>query len=210
MFHRKRNPCHVASHDPHVPLHTRASLSWYPRPLVVHASVVEVWSSLVPGHFCQTRDLTVLSLTRFLGPGPGPPWTVYISLVQVQTRSRWSLHILFIYLFKIKDGRLVWDGVAPMCSAYCGLPNEQQEHACSQDVEPLLCGPCVHNQHRWKQQHHPLRAVQPVLSQPPTSTHMPCTYLADDLTTPNPHACQRHGMAPDADRHATVTSPHSG
>ena len=54
----------------------------------------------------------VPSLTQFLGLGQGPPWTVYISLVPVQTGSRWSLHILFIYLFKIKDGELMWDGTS--------------------------------------------------------------------------------------------------
>ena len=51
-------------------------------------SVGEVQSGLVPGHFCWTGDWTVWSLTKFLGPGPGPPWTVYIGLVPVQTRSR--------------------------------------------------------------------------------------------------------------------------
>ena len=51
-------------------------------------SVGEVWSGPVPGHFCQTRDQTVQSLTKILGPGPGLPWTVYIGLVPVQTQSR--------------------------------------------------------------------------------------------------------------------------
>ena len=54
----------------------------------------------------------VPSLTQFLGPGPGPPRTVYIGLVPVQTGSRRSLHYLFNYLFKIEDGGLVWDGTA--------------------------------------------------------------------------------------------------
>ena len=70
-------------------------------------SVGEVWSGLVPGHFCRTGDLMVPSLTQFLGPGLGLPRTVYIGLVPVQTGSRWSLYILFIYLFKIEDGGLV-------------------------------------------------------------------------------------------------------
>ena len=82
------------------------------------ASVGKVQSSLVPGHFCQTGDQTVRSLTKILGLGLGPPWTVYIGLVLVQTQS---LHILFIYLFNFKDGGLVWDDVAPTCSAYYGL-----------------------------------------------------------------------------------------
>ena len=63
----------------------------------------------------------VPSLTQFLGLGPGPPRTIYIGLVPVQTGSRRSLHILFIYLFKIEDSGLMWDGVAPRCSAYRGL-----------------------------------------------------------------------------------------
>ena len=87
----------------------------------VEHSVGEVRSGPVPGHFCWTGDPTVPSLTQFLGPGPGPPRTIYIGLVPVQTGSRRSLHILFIYLFKIKDGGLVWDGTAPRCSAYRGL-----------------------------------------------------------------------------------------
>ena len=75
---------------------------------VSRSSVGEVQSGLVPGHFCRTGDPTVPSLTQFLGL----PWTVYIGLVLVQTGSRQSLHILFIYLFKIEDGGLVWDGTA--------------------------------------------------------------------------------------------------
>ena len=75
-------------------------------------SVGEVRSGPVPGHFCWTGDRTVQSLTKFLGPGPGLPWTVYIGLVPAQTRSRRSLHYLFIYLFKIEDGGLVWDSMA--------------------------------------------------------------------------------------------------
>ena len=35
-----------------------------------------------------------------------------MGLVPVQTGTRRSLHYLFIYLFKIEDGRLVWDSVA--------------------------------------------------------------------------------------------------
>ena len=42
-----------------------------------------------------------------LGLITGPDQT---SPTIVQTRSRQSLHILFIYLFKIEDGGLVWDG----------------------------------------------------------------------------------------------------
>ena len=63
----------------------------------------------------------VLSLTQFLGSGLGLPWTIYISLVPVQTGSRWSLHILFIYLFKIEDSTLVWDSMASSshCQAWC-------------------------------------------------------------------------------------------
>ena len=76
------------------------------------ASVGELPSGLVPGHFCWTRDPTVPSLTQFLGLGPGLPQTIYISLVLVQTGSRQSLHILFIYLSKIKDSGLMWDGMA--------------------------------------------------------------------------------------------------
>ena len=94
-------------------------LNLYPQ--YSRTSVGEVRSGLVPGHFCRTRDLTVPSLTQFLGLGPGPPQTIYIGLVLVQTGSRRSLHILFIYLFKIEDGRLVWDGAVPRCSAYRGL-----------------------------------------------------------------------------------------
>ena len=51
-----------------------------------------------------------------LGLGLGPPQTIYIGLVHT-----WSLHILFIHLFKIKDGGLMWDGTVPTCSVYCGL-----------------------------------------------------------------------------------------
>ena len=96
-------------------------------PSMVEPSVGEVRSGLVPGHFCQTGDPTVPSLTQFLGPGPGLPRTIYIGLVLVQTQSRQSLHILFIYLFKIEDGGLVWDGVASssrrraQCTAHDGI-----------------------------------------------------------------------------------------
>ena len=85
-----------------------------------HNSVGEVRSGPVPGQFCRTGDRTVRSLTKILGPGlgPGPSQTVYIGLVPVQT---WSLHLLFIYLFNIEDGGLMWDGTAPTCSAYRGL-----------------------------------------------------------------------------------------
>ena len=55
---------------------------------------------------------------KIFGTGTGTIQTIYISLVPVQTQS---LHILFIYLFKIEDGGLVWDGAAPTCSAYRGL-----------------------------------------------------------------------------------------
>ena len=81
-------------------------------------SVGEVRSGPIPVHFCWTGDQTVQSLTKFLGPGLGLPRTIYIGLDPVQTRS---LHILFIYLFKIEDGRLVWDSAVPTCSAYRGL-----------------------------------------------------------------------------------------
>ena len=50
--------------------------------------VGEVWSGPVLGHFGQTGDQTVQSLTKYLGLGLGPPGTVYIGLVLVQTRSR--------------------------------------------------------------------------------------------------------------------------
>ena len=66
------------------------------------ASVGEVRSGPVPGHFCQTGDPTIPSLTQFLGPGPGLPRTVYIGLVPVQTGSRWSLHYLFIYYSRLR------------------------------------------------------------------------------------------------------------
>ena len=64
-----------------------------------HGSDGEVQSGLVPSHFCQTGDWTVLSLTKILGPGPGPPRTIYIGLVPVQTWSRPSpcTYYLFIY-----------------------------------------------------------------------------------------------------------------
>ena len=92
---------------------------------ITQLSVGEVRSGPVPGHFCWTGDWTVQSLTKILGLGPGPPRTV----ISVWSQSRpgpdlvqtWSLHLLFIYLFKIKDGRLVWDGMALTCSAYWGL-----------------------------------------------------------------------------------------
>ena len=61
-------------------------------------SVGEVWSGPVPGHFCQTRDRTVRSLMKYLGLGPGPPGTVYIGLVPVQTWSRWS-SFSFYFIF---------------------------------------------------------------------------------------------------------------
>ena len=81
---------------------------------IVHVwpSVGEVQSGPVPGHFCWTGDRMVPSLTQFLGLGLGPPQTAYIGLVPVQTGSRRSLHILFIYLFKIEDGGLMWDSTA--------------------------------------------------------------------------------------------------
>ena len=41
-----------------------------------HASVGEVQSGLVLGHFCWTGDWTVQYQTKFLGPGPGPPGTI--------------------------------------------------------------------------------------------------------------------------------------
>ena len=77
-------------------------------------SIGEVWSGPVPGHFFQTRDRTVWSLTKILGLGLGLPQTIYIDRSgphpdPVQTQS---LHILFIYLFKNKDSGLMWDGVA--------------------------------------------------------------------------------------------------
>ena len=49
---------------------------------------LEVRSGLVPGHFCQTRDQTVRSQIKYLGPGLGLPGTVYPGLVPVQTGSR--------------------------------------------------------------------------------------------------------------------------
>ena len=91
------------------------------------ASVGEVQSGPVPGHFFQTRDPMVPSLTQFLGLGPGPSQTVYIGLVPVQTGSRRSLHYLFIYLFKIEDGRLVWDGAVSS--------SRQQAWCTAQDVQ---------------------------------------------------------------------------
>ena len=59
-----------------------------PPPIICDGSVGEVWSGPVLGHFCWTGDLTVPSLMKYLGPGLGPPGTVYISLVPVQTWSR--------------------------------------------------------------------------------------------------------------------------
>ena len=97
------------------------------RPCCYPASVGEVRSGLVPGHFCQTGDQTVQSLTKFLGLGPGLPWTVYIGLVPVQTGSRQSLHYLFIYLFKIEDGGLVWDGTASS--------SRRRAHCTAQDAQ---------------------------------------------------------------------------
>ena len=47
---------------------------------VLPISVGEVWSGPVPGHFCWTGDWTVHSQTKFPGPGPGPPGTIYIGL----------------------------------------------------------------------------------------------------------------------------------
>ena len=49
-----------------------------------HSSVGEVQSSPVPGHCCQMGDLTVPSLTQFLGLGLGPPWTI----ISVWSQSR--------------------------------------------------------------------------------------------------------------------------
>ena len=66
----------------------------------VLTSVGEVWSGPVPGHFCRTGDWTVWSQTKILGPGPGLPGTVYIGLVPVQTRSRWS-SFSFYFIFQV-------------------------------------------------------------------------------------------------------------
>ena len=56
--------------------------------LPAETSVGEVQFGPVPGHFCQTGDQMVWSLMKFLGLGLGPPGTVYIGLVLVQTQSR--------------------------------------------------------------------------------------------------------------------------
>ena len=66
----------------------------------VMSSVGEVQFGPVQGHFCQMGDQTVQSQTKFLGPGLGPPGTVYISLVLVQTRSRWS-SFSFHFIFQV-------------------------------------------------------------------------------------------------------------
>ena len=57
-------------------------------------SIGEVFG-LVWGHFRQTGDWTVWSPMKFLGPGLGPPGTIYIGLVLVQTQSRLGLAHLF-------------------------------------------------------------------------------------------------------------------
>ena len=55
------------------------------------ASVGEVQSGPVRGHFCQTGDRTVRSQTKFLGPGPGPPGTVWTRSGPGPDRYRWSV-----------------------------------------------------------------------------------------------------------------------
>ena len=55
------------------------------------SSIGEVRFGPVLGHFFWTRDQMVQSLMKYLGPGPGLPGTVYISLVPVQTGSRFRL-----------------------------------------------------------------------------------------------------------------------
>ena len=57
-------------------------------------SVGEVRFGPVWGHFCWTRDQTVQSLMKFLGPGLGLPGTIYMCLVLVQTWSRLRLACL--------------------------------------------------------------------------------------------------------------------
>ena len=65
------------------PLYTRSLLDppLYSLSHLASTSVGEVRSGPVPGHFCRTGDWTVRSQTKFPGPGPGPPGTVYIGLV---------------------------------------------------------------------------------------------------------------------------------
>ena len=103
-----------------------------PPPSSLTPSVGEVRSGPVLGHFCRTGDWTVRSLTKFLGPGLGLPRTIYIGLVPVQTGSRQSLHYLFIYLFKIEDGGLVWDGTASS-SCWRARCTAQDAQCCSNE-----------------------------------------------------------------------------
>ena len=67
--------------------------------LIPQSSVGEVRSGLVPGHFFQTRDRIVQSLTKILGPGLGPPRTVYISLVLVQAWSRPGPCTFYLFIY---------------------------------------------------------------------------------------------------------------
>ena len=74
-------------------------------------SVGEVRSGPVPGHFFWTRDLTVPSLMKYLGPGPGRPGTVYIGLVPVQTwsrRSSFSFYFIFQVTMRVRGAYLQW------------------------------------------------------------------------------------------------------
>ena len=112
-------------------LHGPIRATWPPTD-ACRASVGEVRSGLVPGHFCWTRDPMVPSLTQFLGPGPGLPRTVYISLVLVQTRSRQSCTFyLFIYS---RLGTAGSCGTA-RCPAAVGEPSAQ----CRTAVILLAC-----------------------------------------------------------------------
>ena len=62
------------------------------------ASGGEVRSGLVPGHFCQTGDWTVRSLTKFLGPGPGTATDRLYRSGPGPDRVQ-TVPALFIYLF---------------------------------------------------------------------------------------------------------------
>ena len=55
---------------------------------LLRASVGEVQFGPVLGHFFWTGDQMVRSLMKYLGLGLGPPGTIYIGLVPVQTGSR--------------------------------------------------------------------------------------------------------------------------
>ena len=61
-------------------------------------SVGEVRSGPVPGHFCQTGDRMVRSLTKFFGPGPGTTTNRLYRSGPGPDRVQ-MVPALFIYLF---------------------------------------------------------------------------------------------------------------